>query len=368
MKIINRFEVPYYQFIDEHGKLLDATASCTDDKDMLLSLYRLMVFVRMLDTKAIALQRTGKLGTYPSTKGQEAVFVGVGRAMAQKDLFVPYYRDLGTLIQRGVRPAQILAYWGGDERGNCYASDDFPYCVPVGSQPLHATGAAFAMKYQKQPHAVLVMCGDGATSQGDFYEALNVAGIWQLPVVFVVCNNQWAISVPREEQTKAPTIAQKAIAAGFIGEQIDGNDITAVFARTQAALTLAREQHIPTLLEMVCYRQSDHTTADDASRYEPKNRREEEWRKEPIGRLKRFLEAKAWWDEGAEEKLLATSAKEVEEVVKEYIEMPREPLTDMFDYLYASLPPCYDEQRAIVADMEAVKAKDVLKTGETKHG
>lgn len=368
MKIINRFEIPYYQFIDEHGKLLDESASCIDDKETLLALYRLMVFVRIFDTKAIALQRTGKLGTYPSTKGQEAVFVGVGRAMQQQDLFIPYYRDVGTLMQRGVKPSQILAYWGGDERGNCFANDDFPYCVPVGSQPLHATGAAYAMKYQKKPQAVLVMCGDGATSQGDFYEALNVAGIWSLPVVFVVCNNQWAISVPRDEQTKATTIAQKAIAAGFTGEQVDGNDVVAVLARTDAALKLAREKQQPTLLEMVCYRQSDHTTADDASRYEPKNRREEEWRKEPIGRFKRFLEAKNWWDETKEEELLATCAKDVEATVKEYLDMPPQPLTSMFDYLYETLPDCYKEQRAIVANMEAALANKQTKTEGSNHG
>lgn len=366
MKIINRFEIPYYQYIDEHGHLLDQSASCIDDKETLLQLYRNMVFVRVLDTKAIALQRTGKLGTYPSTRGQEAVFVGVGRAMDKKDLLVPYYRDIGTLIQRGVKASQVLAYWGGDERGNVFASEDFPYCVPIGSQELHATGAAYAMKYKKVPQAVLVMCGDGATSQGDFYEALNVAGIWGLPIVFVVCNNQWAISVPREMQTKATTIAQKAIAAGFNGEQVDGDDIIAVFARTEAALKRAREEQQPTLLEMVCYRQSDHTTADDASRYEPKNRREEEWAKEPIARFKRFLEMKQWWNESLEEKLLIDCAKEVDDTVKEYLESTRQPLTSMFDYLYETLPDCYAEQYAVVAEMEAEKKSAEM--GEKNHG
>lgn len=355
MNIINRFEIPYYQYIDEHGNLLDQSASCIDDKDVLLALYRYMVFVRVLDAKAIALQRTGKLGTYPSTRGQEAVFVGVGRALDKKDVFVPYYRDIGTLIQRGVNASQILTYWGGDERGNVFANDDFPYCVPIGSQTLHAAGAAFALKYKKTPHAVLVMCGDGGTSQGDFYEAMNVAGIWELPLVFVVCNNQWAISVPRERQTKAVTIAQKAIAAGFDGEQVDGNDVVAVFNRTDAALKRARQENKPTLLEMMCYRQSDHTTADDASRYEPKEHRDAAWPKEPISRLKQFLEKKSWWNQAEEEKLLAECAKDVEATVKEYIELEPQPLTSMFDYLYETLPECYAAQRAIVAEMESKK-------------
>ena len=175
-----------------------------------------MVLVRTMDTKAIALQRTGKLGTYPSTRGQEAVFVGIGNAMAKKDIFVPYYRDMGTLIQRGVKLSQILQYWGGDERGNCLLIVKiFHYSVPIGSQPLHAAGAAYAVKYRKENRAVLSMCGDGATSQGDFYEAMNVAGVWKLPVVFVVCNNQWAISVSREAQTAAHTLHKKPLQQDF---------------------------------------------------------------------------------------------------------------------------------------------------------
>lgn len=356
MKIINSFEVPYYQYLNEEGQLAEEVPPLAQDKQALLKLYRLMVLVRTMDSKAIALQRTGKLGTYPSTRGQEAVFVGVGHALEKKDIFVPYYRDMGTLIQRGVKLSQILLYWGGDERGNVFASDseDFPFSVPVGSQPLHASGAAFAMKYRKQQHAVLSMCGDGATSQGDFYEAMNVAGIWQLPVVFVICNNQWAISVPRAVQTAAQTLAQKAIAAGIAGEQVDGNDIIAVQYRTAQALKMAREKNEPRVLEMVCYRQHDHTTADDASRYEPKDRREQEWKKEPIIRLRRYLEKLGIWSEQQEETLLADCAVEIDEAVKEYLTTPPQALESMFDYLYAQLPQAYVEQREMLKDMEKV--------------
>src|SRR3990167_6084344 len=303
VKIIDRFEVPYYQYLNEESELADEAPILAQDKKSLLHLYRLLVLVRTFDAKAIALQRTGKLGTYPSTRGQEAGFVGIGHAMDKNDIFVPYYRDVGTLIQRGVKLSQILQYWGGDERGNCFTpdSEDFPYSVPVGSQPLHAAGAAFAVKYHQQKRAVLAVCGDGATSQGDFYEAMNVAGAWKLPVVFVVCNNQWAISVSRDVQTASHTLAQKAIAAGFLGEQVDGNDIIAVQHRTAESLKNAREKGEPRLLEMVCYRQSDHTTADDASRYEPKNIREQEWKKEPIMRLQNYLKTLGVWAEKVEE-------------------------------------------------------------------
>lgn len=356
MKVIDRFEVPYYQYLDEKSQLTDEFPALAEDKKELLNLYKLMVLVRMMDTKAIALQRTGKLGTYPSTRGQEAVFVGVGHALEKKDVFVPYYRDIGTLIQRGVKLSQILQYWGGDERGNVFGNDceDFPYSVPVGSQPLHAAGAAYAMKYKKQGNAVLSMCGDGATSQGDFYEAMNVAGIWKLPIVFVVCNNQWAISVARDVQTAAQTIAQKAIAAGFVGEQVDGNDIIAVQHRTAEALANARKNHEPRLLEMVCYRQSDHTTADDASRYEAKDIREQEWKKEPIERLRKYLEKIGVWTKKIEEDIQVECQKQVDQSVKEYLEVSPQPLESMFDYLYATLPKIYEPQRDMLKNVETI--------------
>ncbi|MBV9576133.1 MAG: pyruvate dehydrogenase (acetyl-transferring) E1 component subunit alpha [Gammaproteobacteria bacterium] len=354
MKIIDRFDIPYYQYLNELGEIADDMPPIARDTTALLQLYRLMVLVRVMDAKAIALQRTGKLGTYPSTRGQEAVFVGIGHALDKKDIFVPYYRDIGTLIQRGVKLSQILLYWGGDERGNNFMDEyeNFPFSVPVGSQPLHATGAAYAVKYHQENRAVLSVCGDGATSQGDFYEAINVAGAWKLPVVFVICNNQWAISVAREVQTAAHTLAQKAIAAGIPGEQIDGNDIVAVQHRTTLALKQARENHQPCVLEMVCYRQHDHTTADDASRYEPKHLREQEWKKEPVSRLRRYLEKINGWSSQQEEVLQAACAKEVEEAVKDYLAIAPQALESMFDYLYARLPEAYLEQRRLLNEME----------------
>lgn len=354
MKIIERFEVPYFQYLSAEGQLAEDAPALAKDTKTLLELYRLMVLVRTMDTKAIALQRTGKLGTYPSTRGQEAVFVGIGNALLKNDIFVPYYRDMGTLIQRNVKLSQILLYWGGDERGNVFTPDsqDFPFSVPVGSQPLHAAGAAYAAKYHKQKRAVLTVCGDGATSQGDFYEALNVSGIWKLPVVYVVCNNQWAISVARDVQTAAHTIAQKAIAAGIPGEQIDGNDIIAVQHRTAEALKNARENNQSCLLEMVCYRQHDHTTADDASRYEPKNLREQEWKKEPVIRLRHYLEKLGIWTEQQEQALLVQCAAEVDDAVKEYLSVSPQPLESMFDYLYAKLPEAYADQRDSLKDVE----------------
>ena len=316
-----------------------------------------MVLNRLFDTKAIALQRTGKLGTYPSTRGQEAAFVGMGNAMAKDDIFVPYYRDVATLVQRGVKWSEFLLYWGGDERGNAYTcgGEDFPYSVPIASQILHAAGIATAVKIRRQKRAVVVSCGDGGTSEGDFYEAMNVAGIWKLPLVFVVVNNQWAISVPREAQTATQTLAQKAIAAGFSGEQVDGNDVIAVRDRIAEALKKAREKQEPTLLELLCYRQGDHTTADDASRYEAKGIRETEWKKEPISRLRRYLESINAWTEAEEKKLQEESTVQVEQIVQEYASVQKPELVSMFDNLYAALPKIYEEQREELKRKEAVK-------------
>jgi 2-oxoisovalerate dehydrogenase E1 component alpha subunit len=352
VKNVARFEVPYFQYLDHASEPVDTLPAFASDPAKLTELYRLMVLVRIFDTKSIALQRTGKLGTYPPTRGQEAVFVGIGAGMASDDVLIPYYRDIGALIQRGVKLKDILLYWGGDERGNISPNEDFPYSVPVGSQPLHAAGVATAIKIRHQDRAVIAVCGEGATSEGDFYEALNLAGVWQLPLVFVVCNNQWAISVPRSAQTAAKTIAQKAIAAGFSGEQVDGNDVIAVTDRITVALKKARETQTPTLIEIECYRHSDHTTSDDARRYEPEGVRDSEWNKEPILRLQRFLIKHNWWDDAKEKELQAKCSAEVDEAVEEYLATPPQAAASMFDYLYAELPAIYASQREEVISKE----------------
>ena len=187
---------------------------------VLVRLYRQMVLTRLFDQKAVALQRTGRIGTYAPTLGQEAIGVAIGALMQAEDVLVPYYRDTAVQLMRGVKMEEILLYWGGDERGSAFAdpavAEDFPLCVPIATQALHACGVASAFKIRGEHRVAVTTCGDGATSKGDFLEALNVAGAWQLPVVFVVNNNQWAISVPRRIQCGAPTLAQKAIGAGSL--------------------------------------------------------------------------------------------------------------------------------------------------------
>jgi pyruvate dehydrogenase E1 component alpha subunit len=206
--------------------------------------------------KAVALQRTGRLGTYAASLGQEAVSVGTASAMHDEDVLLPSYRDNAALIWRGVKLEEILLFWGGDERGNCFSGpvQDFPFCIPVGSQAPHAAGVAYAFKLRKEPRVAVCLFGDGATSKGDLWEAMNFAGVHKLPVVFVATNNQWAISVPLRLQTASETLAQKAIAAGFIGEQVDGNDVVAMHAAVKDAIEAARNGQGPRFIEAVTYR------------------------------------------------------------------------------------------------------------------
>jgi 2-oxoisovalerate dehydrogenase E1 component alpha subunit len=349
---VAQFEISYTQLLDEHGQLIGELPEFAKDASALKELYKFMVLTRTFDKKAIALQRTGKMGTYAPINGQEAISTAIGHAMKPEDVFVPYYRDYGAQIQRGVKMSEILSYWGGDERGSEFAceSEDLPICVPIASQCLHAAGVAFAFQYRNQPRVAVVCIGEGGTSEGDFYEGINVAGTWNLPVVFVVNNNQWAISVPRDKQTGTPTIAQKAIAAGFDGIQVDGNDILATRQVIGDAIEKARRGEGPTLIEAITYRLCDHTTADDASRYQPQQEVELARPKEPISRFKSFLMNNQWWSAQEEEDLVMYCSSEVEKAVDEYLNKPTQPITSIFDYHYAELPEYLVEQRAIAME------------------
>ena len=242
--MIARFEVRRRAYLAPDGSINRQLPAFASDTRLLVRLYRAMVLVRAFDVKAVALQRTGRLGTYAASLGQEAVSVGMASAMRDEDVLLPSYRDNAALIWRGVKLEEILLFWGGDERGNRFSGpvQDFPFCIPVGSQAPHAAGVAYAFKLRKEPRVAVCLFGDGATSKGDVYEAMNFAGVHKLPVVFVATNNQWAISVPLRLQTASETLAQKAIAAGFIGEQVDGNDIVAMRAAAEEAIEAARNR------------------------------------------------------------------------------------------------------------------------------
>jgi 2-oxoisovalerate dehydrogenase E1 component alpha subunit len=344
---VAHFDVEYTRFVAPNGEALGALPEFARDPQIVKDLYRALIRTRTFDTKAIALQRTGRLGTFASSIGQEAVSVGAASAMRSADVLVPSFREHGAQLLRGVTPLELLLYWGGDERGSDFAGprEDFPISVPVGSHAPHAVGLALAFKLRHEPRVAVCIFGDGATSKGDVAEAMNIAGVWRLPVVFVVSNNQWAISMPRARQSAAKTLAQKAIASGMPGEQVDGNDVIAVRALIGGAIERARRGEGPSLIEALTYRLGDHTTADDASRYRDDAEPARHWPEEPILRMRQYLAASGWWGKEDEEHLLREAAAEIDAAVEVYLGTPPQDPATIFNYTYARLPAELAAQR-----------------------
>jgi 2-oxoisovalerate dehydrogenase E1 component alpha subunit len=350
---VARFEVRYSRFLDPKGNPVRPLPEFARDHAELVALYRAMVLARRFDAKAVALQRTGRLGTFATALGQEAVPIGVASAMRAEDVLLPSFREHGAQLWRGVSPVELFLFWGGDERGSDFGAtrEDFPVCVPVGTHAPHAVGVALAFKLRREKRVAVCVFGDGATSKGDVAEALNVAGVWQLPVVFVINNNRWAISLPIAQQTAAETLAQKAIAAGIDGEQVDGNDVIAVREVVGRAIAKARSGGGPHLIEALTYRLGDHTTADDASRYRSGAEVSAHWAEEPIARLRNYLVAAQIWAKADEEELLAEITLTIERAAGAYLATPPQGPEAMFDFTYDRLPKDLVEQRRAALDI-----------------
>jgi pyruvate dehydrogenase E1 component alpha subunit len=345
-EILASFEVRRLSILDETGKVDEALMPPFSDAEI-QRMYEAMVLARTFDERAVALQREGRLGTYPPIMGQEAAQVGSALALSGAEWIFPSFREMGVHLTLGYPAARLLQYWTGDERGQQAPEglNIFPFCVAVGSQIPHAVGAALAVRYRRDPIAVVTYFGDGATSKGDFHEGFNMAGVYRLPVVFICQNNQWAISVPLKGQTASATLAQKAIAYGFEGVQVDGNDPFAVYRATRQALDKARSGGGPTFIECLTYRMADHTTADDAGRY----RSAEEvalWRaRDPILRLERFMAQRGLWDEQAGRQVKSRVTSIVDEAVREMEAAPPPAAAEMFDTMVANLSPRQAGQR-----------------------
>ncbi|WP_119273231.1 pyruvate dehydrogenase (acetyl-transferring) E1 component subunit alpha [Taklimakanibacter deserti] len=355
---MSRGETDLRRFIDPAGKLLQPLPRAWAGPQQLERLYHAMVLTRAFDEKAIALQHTGRLGTYPSSLGQEAVAVGIAAGMAAEDILLPAFREHGAQLWRGVSMLEVLLYWGGDERGSDFkkARADFPVSIPVAAHFPQAAGVALALKLKGGRSIAVCAGGDGATSKGDFYEAINIAGVWKLPALFVINNNQWAISVPLSAQTAAQTLAQKAVAAGMEGDRVDGNDVLAVLDAVERAAARARRGDGPTLIEAVTYRLGDHTTSDNARRYRPDEDVSRHWKEEPIGRLRSYLTSTGYWTKEREEELRSRCSAAVEEAVAAYLATAAEPPSAMFDHLFATLPAPLKRQRDSV--IEEAKGRD----------
>ncbi len=343
------FKIDFYQFLSPDGRLIsDDVPPLATDWDELRSLYRLMVTTRVFDKKAIALQRTGKMGTYASCLGHEAAHISMGSAMRPEDCYAPSYREYGAQFCRGVKMSEVLLYWGGDERGSDFSGPrhDFAWSVPIATQCMHAAGAALAFKLRGEQRVAVSQVGDGGSSKGDFLEAINAASAFQLPLVLVIINNQWAISVPRSKQNSAKTLAQKGIAGGLPSIQVDGNDIIACRWAMENAIEQAREGGGPTIIEMITYRLTDHTTADDARRYRDEEEVKNAWQMEPIKRLRTYLKDQGVWDDKKELELLEQAGQEVAAAVEEYLATDDQGIESMFDYMFENMPAELAAQRA----------------------
>lgn len=359
------YDVERLSILDEKGQL-DKSLEPEIPDDLLLRLHRAMVLGRRFDERVLSLQRQGRIGTFAPTTGQEASQLGAAAVLEPSDFMVPSFRETVAQIYRGAPMESIILAFGGYneaaflmEKGN-----DLPNSVPVGSQVLHAVGIAWGIKHRKKKDVAMTFFGDGATSEGDFHEGMNFAGVYQIPVIFVCQNNQWAISVPRAKQTRSKTLAQKALAYGMPGIQVDGNDILAVYAAAKEAVDRARAGDGPTMIECETYRMMMHTTADDPKRYR-KDEEVEQWReKDPIVRFQKYLKDKGLVSDEKIEKVESEVKDEIQAAVDRAEELMKkydDPL-QMFEHVYAEMPPYLGEQR------EELKAELAESREEENHG
>src|SRR5213083_1509135 len=342
-----RFHVEYLSILDSEGNL-DASLEPKLAPGDLKALNRAMVLGRRLDERMVRLQRQGRIGTFAPIKGQEASQLGSVFTLRRTDWMVPSFRETAAMIWRGWPIEKILLFFAGYVEGGQPAPDqhDLPITVPVATQLPHAVGLAYAAQYRGDDAVVMAYFGDGATSEGDFHEALNFAGVWHVPVVFICQNNQWAISVPLKKQTHSKTIAQKALAYGLPGIQVDGNDVLAVYVAAREAVERAHAGEGPTLIECVTYRLGVHTTADDPTKYRTLEEVAEWERKDPLTRFAAYLKKKRLLEDGLE----AQVDEEIAAAIARFeATAPADPLV-MFDHVYAELPPELKAQRETLAE------------------
>jgi pyruvate dehydrogenase E1 component alpha subunit len=348
-KNINIAQQPeYLSILDDKGDF-DAELEPDIPEEILLKLYRTMVMARKFDERLLNLQRQGRIGTFPPSSGQEASHLGAAAVLEPSDWFIPAFRETAAEIWRGRSLESIIIYNNGFSEGVeiPQGKNDLPISVPVASQILHAVGLAWAARYRKTDQVAMVFFGDGASSQGDFHEGLNFAAVFQTPAIFVCQNNQWAISVPRSKQTRSETIAQKALAYGMPGIQIDGNDLLASYAAAREAVQRARSGGGPTLIECVTYRMTMHTTADDPRRYRTEQEVEIWKQRDPIRRFQKYLLGKGFL---VEEKIADIENAVLDEIqsavdrAEEKIKTLGNPV-DMFNHHYAEMHPTLREQR-----------------------
>lgn len=335
-----------FQIIDNDGKVINNKFFPEiADKDLLRA-YKNMLFARTADLMTVSYQRQGRIFTYPPNYGQEAIHGATAAVLQENDWVVPAFREMGVWLAKGASLKEIFLYFMGFEDGTVFknAKNILPISVPIASQLVHATGLAYEIKYHKKEAVVFAFVGDGGTSEGDFHEAVNFAGAWNVPVIFIVQNNQYGISTPFRMQTASDGIAIKAIAYGIKGLQVDGNDYFAMFAALDEAKKHALSKKGPVLIEAITYRKGAHTTSDDPTKYRTKEE-EEKWdATDPLKRLKSYLITKKLYTDKEEEKLIEEYKKEVDKQFVEAENYPAYKLEDVFKYQYENIPDDLQEQ------------------------
>jgi len=342
-RLDTEFTTRALRVLDKDGEIDESVAPDVDD-DLLGRMYRAMLRARRFDERLLTLQRQGDVGTFAPIKGQEASQIGAVACIDEEDWLIPAFRETAAMLWRGTPMSQILLFNAGFNEGAAIPEEkhDFPIAVPVASQLPHAVGIAYAAKLRGDSIVAMTFFGDGATSEGDFHEAMNFAAVFELPVVFVCQNNQWAISVPRERQTRSRTLAQKAIAYGMPGSQVDGNDVLAVYSAAEQAVQRARDGDGPTLIECVTYRMEVHTTADDPSRYRDDEEVEKWADRDPIERFRVWLGSRNMISNDDIESLEDDIENEIDDAwtkTQESIEKLAGNPAVMFDHHFAEMPP-----------------------------
>ena len=334
------------QVLDPKGKVVDADIMKELTDEELVSLMEDIVWGRALDERTIVLNRQGALGNYATAGGQEASQFGSLAAITKDDFLVPTYRDLGVLIRHGLPMYQGFLWYKGHVAGNQF-DEDFNAYVPqvmVGGTLPPAAGVAIGKKFKGSKSVVLSFNGDGATSQGDFYEGLNFAGVYKAPLIAITQNNKYGISVPVEQQTAAETLAQKGVAVGILALRVDGMDPVAMYATVKKAREYALEGNGPVLIEALTYRFGPHTMSDDPKRYREDQELSEWMEKDPLIRLRNYLTEKGLWSEERENEVIDNLKAEVKEAMARMAQEPAQKVSDFLKNTFEVIPPSIAEQ------------------------